>query len=399
MRNGSRQRTAIFSCELRDELGFGAPLLSIADELVLLAAQQDCTLQTIFVLTDPIYYGSEVASHGHMVLPAPSMRHPFEISSMARSYGSLLAASGFTDERQLNLIVEAWDRTFAILSPDLLVVDNSPAACLAARGHIPTFVTGSGFSAPPADMAAFPSLVKGVHPEINQTLIRDVVNRILRKRGVPRIETLPELFAGDLRAVFTMPQLDPYHEYRNERVFRPCIDIKEPLPACETPSIFFTAPSTFTQLIEVGRALERQGAAIFCYVPGPRSVGLTLLAERGAHVFDKRPPLNEVLSVSRVVLSGSADLALAAFLAGRPNLVLRTDTETCLLASELEKRRTAISVEISDMDKLHFSLGELLNNSSYVQSSREEARRAHTLMPSDGSSTSAARGLDLMLSS
>jgi UDP:flavonoid glycosyltransferase YjiC (YdhE family) len=400
MRNGGSQATVILTCEVRDDLGFGAPLLCMADELVLLAEQRGCELRTIFVLNDPIYYGDEISSHGHMALPGPWIKRPFEINSLAKSHASLLAGIGFSNERELNLIVDAWDRLFALLSPDVLIADNSPAACVAARGRIPTFVTGSGFSTPPAHMAVFPSLAKGIQPETNQALILDVVNKVLQRRAAPLVENLPQLFAGDHRAVFTVPQLDPYGAYRNERLFSPCINGGGPLPTCEAPSIFFSMPSTFPQLIEVTRTLERLGAAVSCYVPGPRSVGLTLLTENGARVFDRRPILTDVLLGVRVVLTASADLALAAFLAGRPQLVLPTDLETRLMASELEKRHTAISLELYDTDQLQFAIGELLNNSSYIQSSQEEARRAHPFAVSGSSLTSAATEcLELVTSS
>jgi hypothetical protein len=391
MGEGGHEKTAVFTCELRQDLGFAAPLLCIADELVRLAAKDGSQVRTVFVLNDPVYCGHEVASHGHIVLPAPSIRRPLEINSFGKSYANLLSAVGFAHERDLKPLVETWDRLFAVLSPNAIVADNSPTVCLAARGRIPVLVTGSGFTAPPANIITFPAIASDVRSEANQTLIRDVVNKVLQGRGAPRIANLPELFAGDQQAVFTVPQLDPYFVYRNERLLGACINIKGPLAQTETPSVFFALPSTFPYLTGVVRALERVGAPISGYVPGPRSVGLTLLNEIGARLFDTRPILNHVLSEASVVLAASADLALSAYLAGRPQVILRTDFETSMIASELEKRQTAIALEVTGAEKVTYAIRELIDNPSYIQSSREEARRAQAIMTSDNSAALAAR--------
>ena len=101
MSRGERQRTAVFTSELRDDLGFGAPLLCIADEFVRLAAQDEYHVRAVFVLSDPVYFGHEVTTHGHTALPAPSIKRPFEISSLGKSYANLLAGIGFAQEREL----------------------------------------------------------------------------------------------------------------------------------------------------------------------------------------------------------------------------------------------------------------------------------------------------------
>lgn len=390
MAKGRHQNTAVFVCELREDLGFAAPLLSIADELVRLAAQNGYQLRTVFVINDPVHCGHEVASRGHIVLPTPSIKRAPEINSRARSYANLLAAIGFGDVRELELRVETWDHVFAFLSPDVVVADSSPAACLAARGRIPVLVTGSGFAVPPFHMEVFPTILGNTSPETNQTLIRDVVNKVLQARGASPIGSLPELFAGNRRAIFAVPQLDPYRAVRNERLLSPCIDIRCPLAPSEAPSIFLSLPSTFAHLTAVVHRLQRVGATISGYLPGPRSVGLTLLRHVGAHIFEMRPILSEVLSDASVVVAASADVAVAAYLAGRPQLILRGDVESSLIATELEKRHVAIALDVTEAKRLTDAVRELLDSPSYALSAQEEARRTHASTPSDNSAALAA---------
>jgi UDP:flavonoid glycosyltransferase YjiC (YdhE family) len=343
------------------------------------------------VLSDPVYYGSEVVSHGHVVLPAPPVKRLLEINSLTNSYGNLLAVFGFGRKRHLELVLKAWDQLLALLSPILVVAENSPFVCLAARDRIPVFVVGSGFSVPPAEYPAFPPLTGESKPEANQAAIREIVNNVLEQRRARSIDKVPELLAGEGRAVFSLPQLDPYHAYRTERLLNPCIDFKGPLPAHDTPSIFLAAPSNLPNLVGVVRALEQTGAAVSGYLAGPATVGVTLLNQIGAHVFATRPLLNAVLSQSAAVMAVSADLALSAYVAGRPQLIIAQDLETTVMASELEKRRTAIVLETTAPHKISNALKELLHDPSYAQSAAEEARRLQTRVVWQNSAEIAAR--------
>jgi UDP:flavonoid glycosyltransferase YjiC (YdhE family) len=240
-------------------------------------------------------------------------------------------------------------------------------------------------------MRAFPTIIGDSLPEANQALLLDVVNRVLQSRGAPTVEGLPGLFAAERRAIFAVPQLDPYHAVRNETLLSPCFEIRSPLTPPETPSIFFSLPSTFTHLTMIVRALERTGAAIHGHVPGPRSVGLTLLTQARSHVFTTWPIPSDALRDVSVVMAASADVAVVAYLAGRPQLILRGDIETSFIATELEKRGAAIALDVIDAKTLTDAARELLDNPGYRSSAQEEARRAHASAPPDGSAAMVAR--------
>lgn len=379
MSAGDREFTAVFACELHDDLGYGAPLLCVAEELGKLVAERGCRLRTAFVVSDPVYCGAEVALRGHAVLPAPTNKRPYEIHSQAKSYANTLAAIGFGHERELKLMVQAWDRVFALLSPDVIIADSSPLACMAARGRFPLMLVGSGFGMPPPDLPVFPPVTRDGQSETNQALLLEVANNVLSDRGVATTDFLPGLFKGDRRAVFTVPQLDPYHAHRNETLLGSSVGISGPLAPRDGPSIFFSLPSALSCLSSVVRALERVGATISCYVPGPTTVATAMLRQIGAHIYKTRPDLELVLSDAAVVLAASPDLATAAYLAGRPQVVLRSDPETSAMASELERRQTAIALELARVEDLTEIMRELLQNTSYAKSAREEARRSQSL--------------------
>ena len=140
------------------------------------------------------------------------------------------------------------------------------------------------------------------------------------------------------------------------------------------------------------RALEQVNATISCYVPGPETAGLAMLQQIGAHIYETRPDLEQVLQEAEAVLAASAGLAMAAYLAGRPQVIIRRGLETSVMASELERRGTAIALDLADVDSgVKRAVKDVLNNSSYARSAREEARRARPFTDPDRCAAIAAQ--------
>src|SRR5688572_18743760 len=101
--------------------------------------------------------------------------------------------------------------------PDVLVLDYSPLALLAARAMPPTMkqvVTGLGFFCPP-DISPFPSLPgRGTNPAgvaLDEQRVLARANRLLLHWKLPPLQRLGQLF-GEVDATFlqTFPELDHY---------------------------------------------------------------------------------------------------------------------------------------------------------------------------------------------
>jgi len=65
------------------------------------------------------------------------------------TFADTLAGFGLADERALRALLDAWDRLFSLIEPDLVIAEHAPAATLAARGRLPLALVGTGFTLPP----------------------------------------------------------------------------------------------------------------------------------------------------------------------------------------------------------------------------------------------------------
>ena len=227
-------KTALFAWELGEGLGHASRLNAIADALL----GVDPGVRPVFAFCDPIYGRTAIGSAKHSVIPAPVAPVTQDIRSFGASYADVLTVFGYGDAVQLRLSLEAWDDLFAMIEPDLVIADHSPTACLAARGRIPVLITGNGFSVPPADLPTYPALQAEGQTASNQNHLLQVMNEVLMMRNAPALETLPEFLQGDRRAIFTLPQLDSYHQFRNERVLGPYAAVTGPMEPLAEPAIF-----------------------------------------------------------------------------------------------------------------------------------------------------------------
>jgi UDP:flavonoid glycosyltransferase YjiC (YdhE family) len=329
-------KTVVFAAELGSGLGHVAPLAAIAERLVDRAGQQ--TIRPIFCVRDPVRGRAALGARVFPMLPSPFASRVEQISSHSASYAEILASVGFARRSELELSVAAWDDLFRVLDPALLVCDHSPTACLAARGRIPVLVTGNGYTVPPADMALFPALKAAMAPPAIQRSIMNVINTILAERGAPALQRLPELVAGDRRAVFTLPQLDPYGPLRHDRLLGPYQPDLRPVEPPKERHAFIYAGASAAHLEMIVQILGSAGVPMSAYLGGVESATSMFLKSRGGQVHDKPPALGEVLAgASMVVSHGGSGLAQAALRVGRPQVIAPIHAESQITAGRVEE--------------------------------------------------------------
>jgi hypothetical protein len=321
-----------------------------------------------------------------------------DIRTRGASYADLLAMFGFGRKRELSLAVAAWDDLFAVTAPDLVVADHSPTACLAARGRLPLMVTGNGYNVPPADLPAFPSLRGDAPVTQNQKVLLDSVNGVLRDRGVAPIDRLPEILAGDARAIFTLPQLDPYGPLRREPVLGPHDVTGGPMPPPAAPRLFFYGRSSQTGIDEIADVLCRSGLPVSCHIRGARSVGLHLLRSQGAEVHDEPVPLVEAFSHASIVVSHGGGIAQAAMRAGRPQIVLPNHLEAIITGAKIQALGTGISIETFDRQAFADAVGRIRADAGFDERAQALARDlARLSLPENPPAVAAERCLELLM--
>ena len=340
-----KQRTILLAGELGAGLGHAMPLFRIAETLHGKAKNHGIDLRCVFALHDPSLL-HDLKAPGDLVLQAPSVKQGDTLRSHSGSYAEILIASGFASPDLLARGISSWDDLFALCDPALVVADHSPTAVLAARGRRPVLVTGNGFTVPPAAMETFPALLAGRAAPAIQGRLLDNVNALLLKRGLAAIKRLPEFLVGDARAVFTIADLDPYGSLRDSPLAGPYEKGLTPSPLPSERRIFLYGHANVPSFPILVRAAIETGFPVSAYLAGINPELTFLLRQHGAQVFEKAPPLREVLPRVRLVVSnGGAGLALATLIAGRPHILCPIHTESQMTARALERLGVAVSIE------------------------------------------------------
>lgn len=341
-------KTILFVWELGSAYGHAAPLTAIAKAIAAASKDQGTEINLVFALRDPIL-GRRIVGPGHIVLPVPHLQHLTPIAEHSGSYTDLLIVHGFGKRDELTLALAAWDDLFSLVKPDLIVADHSPTAILAAKGSIPTIVTGNGFTVPPADLKQFPALRRNLPPPASQAVILDVINKVQADRGRLQLAQLPQLLQGEGRIIFTLPHLDPYEGIRSEPLLGPYQTGLEPAPLPENPAMFYYGQSGHKDVDDITWALIETAYPKICVFSGPVSVSGKVLQDSGAEVHFTPPLLADVLNRSSLVIShGGSGVAQAALKIGRPQVVLPIHFESMVTAAQLEATGTAVVLEEPD---------------------------------------------------
>lgn len=373
--------TVLFAWELGEGLGHASRLTAISDALL----SAESGIRPVFAFSDPIFGRAALGGRKHRILTAPAPPVVQDIRSLGASYADILAVFGYGDATQLRLSLEAWDDLIALVEPDLIVADHSPTACLAARGRIPVLITGNGFSVPPADLATYPALQAEGQAALNQTHILRVMNEVLVSRSAPTLEALPEFLRCEGRAVFTLPQLDPYHQFRTDRLLGPYAVVTGPMDPPATSAVFLYSRADQENLDEIAQALWDCGLPLSCYLRGGRSVGATFLKSMGTEVFDEPRPLQEVFASSSVIVShGGGGLVQAALAAGRPQVTIPNHLEATISGRRIESLGAGLCVEDFRSDRLRDAVALVSSDARYVAGAQAQARTIETMqLPDD----------------
>ncbi|MCX5794002.1 MAG: hypothetical protein NTY77_00720 [Elusimicrobia bacterium] len=338
-----RMKTVLLTWELGAGFGHVGPLLSVAREL------RRHGHRPVFALRDVVGPRALLEDEDIPVLQAPRWTkgavvrgRPFRPSS----YSDILAALGFSGAADLAALVRSWDALIGLVKPDLIVADHSPTVCLAAYGAIPVAVVGNGFTVPPADQASFPPLYCDAPPLMSEARLLENVHAVQRRRGRPAPPTLPALFDAPLRAVGTLPELDPYRKTRREPVLGPMEKMPSHAPLPLDGRLFAYLGEEHPALETIVELLAERKAPVEAYLRGEVGSLRRLLTARGARVHESPPALCEVVPRAAAVVShAGSTTAHAAMIGGRPQVLLPTHVEADLTAKALESLGVGVRLQ------------------------------------------------------
>lgn len=201
------------------------------------------------------------------------------------TWGDFLGDLVFAYPERLQLQFDWWVEVLRTRRIDLLIADFAPVSMLAARAlGIPSVCVGTGYSAPPPGMDAFPILLSQystlVHDEAD---LLDNVNALLKRAGAAPLDYLSDIYRASVSMPRTIRQLDPYDGMRAERLLPP---LNEAVPRSTSTGeeifvYFSTAETAYAPLVDALCAVK---LPVRAYLPGADADLLARLARAGVTV-------------------------------------------------------------------------------------------------------------------
>jgi hypothetical protein len=328
------RKTVLLAWELGGGMGHVTMLARLAARL----RQSDVRL--VAAVKTPA--AAVLAARGIEIVAAPrwpgaSLSPDAIARTSSATMGDILATAGLADAAGLSRLLGEWDNMLLRLKPDLVVANLAPAAAIVARGRIPLLQIGDGYALPPDGLDRFP-LLHAMSDPADEAITLAVLNGVLRSRGEPPFDHLPQIFAGDARMVFTFPLLDPYAAQRRDPLHGPLVDETPATTVSDGRAIFVYLARGYRLHPEIADALLPHATRLRIHAPELSKQEASVLIRAGAMVEREPVVASQALASSSLVIHlGGSGLAAEALMAGTPQLILSMQVEQWLTGVALQR--------------------------------------------------------------
>lgn len=346
----------LFGWELGAGLGHVNRMKPIARALaaegaeILLALQEP---ERVSAFVDP---ATGRLPRGWQLLPIPK----WNISTDPRlrqipthNFADVMRLIGFGNEEGFAARLEAWHGLLHVAKPDLAVGDFAPTMTLAARGRVPCLTVGNGYMTPPKGMAMPPirPWQKQLEPfsREHEKGLFDMVNRVLARQGEPPVAHLADIFHGDRSFVVTVPIVDPYERFRKGESVPPFnlpTGIRpKPTVEREAGRVFFYMPRSHPMLKPVVEALRAAELPCDAYISDLPVASVEASSTPSFTVHPAPLPFDRVMPAARLVVHhGGLSTAIAATMAGTPQVIVPWNLEHLVTAKRIETLGATVTV-------------------------------------------------------
>lgn len=316
----------------------------------------------------------------------PTDHQPTDPRALAHTHADTLRNHGYHDSRLLYGIARGWRAILRLVDPCLVVADYSPTLLMAARGLVPTLALGTGYSTPPGGrplppMRPWEKQVPGSSRAAEREVLQSV-RTVQRQLGCPPADFLSDLFNGDRTFVCTIPEFDPYREYREAPMLLP-FNLPEfgpvrPLDERPEGRIFVYLPADHRHLATTLAAIRKLRLTGDVFVPGISKDLRRRFAASSLTFHDQPLALEQVLPEARVAIHhGGHATSFAALRSGTPQLLLVNNLERLVTSYGLHQINCAITLNADgklEVDGMANYLRRLLHTAGIHRSAHAAAQ-------------------------
>ena len=251
--------------------------------------------------------------------------------------------------------LKAWLHLFDLWQPDLIFVDHSPTALLAAGVEgVPRAATGFGFILPPLS-SPMPSLQPWFPIPRNILLTREEeflgsINGVLKTLGGTPLDTPARLFEGVRTFLTTFPELDHYGPRPDVRYWGPVFSTERengPVPRESVgDGAFVYLDYRYRFIREVFEQFGKLDLPVLAYVRDMPEEAARTLGAGNIHFASGPIDLERAVRECRFTIThGGVNTGSFALLSGKPLLILPEQLEQSLWAYRITEQKlgTAIS--------------------------------------------------------
>tara|TARA_E500000318_G_C3557694_1_gene211898 strand:- start:45 stop:1226 length:1182 start_codon:yes stop_codon:yes gene_type:complete len=312
-------KRVLFAWELGDGLGHVSRLLPIARALAKNGVDCAFAVRNLMV-THPV-----IARDGFPVFHAPWVE-PYAPQNVRQqpisSIGDVLATVGYIEPEKLMSLVECWSTIIDAYDPDIVVTDYSPTAALAVYGERPFVCIGDWFTMPPGVWSEFRTFKESPN-RVDPARLLATVQEVQSRRSKPVPDRVPALMQGLRNFVLTLPELDPYAEFRENTEISPLNPLPKPLSTEPEQDYFGYLSATYAGTGKVLEALSASSWKGEIYLRDANEAVREQWRGRGLTIHTQPQSMADMVGRSRLVIHHGGLGTLEQVLAmGRPQCIV-----------------------------------------------------------------------------
>ena len=379
------QSTVLCTWELGGQLGHIARLAHIALQLETQGYRCYAALKDLS-RAKPFFEGSQCR-----LLQAPVFLPKIKMQRPAISLADTLLLTGYLKAEELSGLTDAWANLIQLVNPEVLVMDYSPTAALAALA-LPCrkIIVGTGFWQPVPGHPIRSWITDPSQSELvkrQEQMVVKTINEVLTSRQHPPISYIADLFTADRIIINTPPEFDYYGDIRQDGLYHsksgaPGINQPVQFGAGTQPKVLAYLKPGHPQFDLIVKGLALSSANVFIACPRCDPKRLSAYQSERFNFSVEPVQLADAMSAAGLFVGhGSSASTQESILAGTPVIVLPIQLEQLATAQSLHQLKLGqVIPKVDSAEQFARIVDSALASHELKQNAEQYAqKRAHTM--------------------